>query len=82
MKRIGRTFLSFLATLVLGTSLLAPAAIAQHEGHKTMPAKKKAATKVMYKAKCGMMYTPAQAKKHKYICPHDKKPLKKVMVRK
>ncbi len=36
----------------------------------------------MYKAKCGMMYTPAQAEKYKFICPMDKKPLKKVVVRK
>ena len=81
MKRITQTLLCCLATMFLGAPLLAPPALAQHAGHK-MPAKKKAATKVMYKAKCGMMYTPAQAKKHKYICPHDKKQLRKVTVRK
>ena len=64
--------------LPLGTAI----AGAQHEHHPPQhkPAKKQAA-KVMYKAQCGMMYTEAEAKKYHFICPMDKKPLKKVVVK-
>lgn len=40
---------------------------------------KKPAVQVVYKAQCGMSYTATQAKKHRYICPMDKKPLKKII---
>lgn len=36
---------------------------------------KKAAAPVRYKAKCGMTYSAADAKKNHYICPMDKSKL-------
>ena len=34
---------------------------------------------VKYKAHCGMVYSAAEAKKNRYICPMDHKPLKKIV---
>ena len=42
-------------------------------------AAKKTATQVKYKAACGMIYSAADAKEYRYICPMDKKPLKKIL---
>ena len=46
------------------------------------PKTKKPSVEVKYKAECGMVYSAAEAKKNKYICPMDKKPLKKITVAK
>lgn len=47
---------------------------------KSKAAAKKPALEVKYKAVCGMIYSAANAKKNHYVCPMDKKPLKKITV--
>ena len=68
MRRFASGFkaLCFLAALL---SSILPAALA---GPKKQPAA------VKYKARCGMVYSAADAKKYHYICPMDHKPLVKI----
>jgi hypothetical protein len=64
------------------TALLLSGSLTGFGAPKTKPkphVAKKPAVEVKYKAKCGMIYTAAEAKKNRYICPMDKKPLTKMI---
>lgn len=57
-------------TVAQGTSMKPPS--------QTTAKAKKPAAEVKYKAACGMVYSAADAKKYKYVCPMDHKPLVKM----
>ena len=83
MKHITRISIALSLTAVLLNT--APSSVSAQTlhgktAHKTVkPAKtKKTASEVKYKAQCGMIYSAADAKKYRYVCPMDHKPLVKI----
>jgi hypothetical protein len=83
MKRITISLAAlFLSTALLGT--VTSSTFAQTTAKKTTTkttAKAKTTNntaEVKYKAHCGMIYSAADAKKHRYVCPMDHKPLVKI----
>ena len=61
------------------TSLSLSVSLAGYAGPKTHAKVKNPAAPVMYKARCVMTYTAAQAKKYGYVCPMDKQPLVEIV---
>jgi len=68
----------FMTAALFGAGVQAsPAQTTTKKAH-TKTKSKAATTAVKYKAKCGMVYSAADAKKNHYVCPMDHKPLVKM----
>jgi hypothetical protein len=83
MKHITRIAIALSLTAALLNA--APSSVSAQTPHgktahkTTKPAKtKKTVSEVKYKAQCGMIYSAADAKKNRYVCPMDHQPLVKV----
>ncbi len=79
MQRITISLSGFFLTAALfGAGVQVSSAQTTPKKAHTKTKSKTAATTVKYKAKCGMVYSAADAKKNHYVCPMDHKPLVKM----
>lgn len=78
MQRITISLSGFFLTAALfGAGVQVSSAQTTKKAH-TKTKSKTTTTLVKYKAKCGMVYSAADAKKNHYVCPMDHKPLVKM----